>query len=423
MSLPAAPIGRPRLAAVGAAGAANISIAAVTFLNGLLMARLLGPAGRGAVFVMIAFPTAAAALAGSFVQPVLARRSAAGEQGPRVHGLAVLAALPLALASAAAAALLALGAGQALEPVQRWAVVAYSALWAPVSLATSNLLALDLGAARWRRYHLLRLAVFVAITAGLVVLFALGQADPIAVLAVSLAANVVVGLARLRLAWREGGFALTPWPRVRELYREARAFFASSAGAAALASADQLAAAWVLAPAQAGFYAVAQRSGGLLAPLASAVGLVEFSDAARGGGEQAGRGGRRRRLVMGLTLFALVLAPVVWVAIPALYGAPFAPARAAAVLALVAGLLAALAETREQGLEGAGRAQPVARARWIGATALALVAVPAGLRWGPAGVVAAGIAAHALRGGALALVPVAAGDQGSGAARDPARQA
>lgn len=383
-------------AAAGAVGATNVAVAAFTLVNGVIMARLLGPGGRGSLLAMMAFPTAAAALAGSFVQPALTRRSArsAGSLG-RLQALGLWAALPVAALAAVAAAAMVLAAGDRFDAGQRRAVLVFAIAWTPISLAILNLLALDLGRARWRRYNALRLLLYPAILAGLGALVWRGLRSPEHVLAVLLAANAVVLAARLWLAARDGGFAPVSAFDVRTLYRDGLPFLAASVAGAALVNADQLVAAVVLPPAQAGFYAVAQRSAALIVPMASAAGVVAFSSAARG--ESAAGVPWERGVSLGLAAAALALAPVVWYLLPVVFGRDFLPARGAAVLALLAGLAAALTELREQRLEGGGRPLAMVPGRVAGALTLAAVAVPAGARYGPIGVVAATVAAHSVR--------------------------
>jgi O-antigen/teichoic acid export membrane protein len=383
-------------AAAGAVGATNLGVAAFTLVNGVIMARMLGPGGRGALLAMMAFPTAAAALAGAFVQSALARRAAAPEP-PRAHlnALALWAALPAAGAGAALAAAMVIAAGDRFDPGQRRAVLLYALLWTPVSLAILNLLALDLGAARWRRYNGMRLLLYPVILIGLGVAAWQGTRAPAAVLAILLAANAAVLLARVRVAARDGGFARVAAADVRALYREALPFLSASAAGAALVNADQLVAALVLPPVEAGFYAVAQRAAALMAPLASAAGVVAFSGAARG--ESTAVTPWERGVSLMLAGAALALAPVVFYAVPVLFGRDFLPARGPAVLALLAGLVGALTELREQRLEGGGRPLSMVPGRVAGALALTAVAVPAGVRYGPAGVVAGTVAAHSVR--------------------------
>jgi O-antigen/teichoic acid export membrane protein len=383
-------------AAAGAVGATNLGVAALTLVNGVIMARLLGPGGRGALLAMMAFPTAAAALAGAFVQSALARRAAAeqAERG-RLNALALWAALPAAVAGALLAAVMVLAAGHRFDPAQRRAVLLYAALWTPVSLAILNLLALDLGAARWRRYNGMRLLLYPVILLGLAVVAWQGVRAPAGVLAVLLAANAVVLLARVRAAARDGGFGHVSARDVRALYREALPFLSASAAGAALVNADQLVAALVLPPVEAGYYAVAQRAAALMAPMASAAGVVAFSGAARG--EGAAGAPWERGVSLTLAAAALVLAPAVFLAVPVVFGRDFLPARGPAVLALLAGLVGALTELREQRLEGGGRPLSMVPGRLAGALTLTAVAVPAGARYGPAGVVAGTVAAHSVR--------------------------
>jgi O-antigen/teichoic acid export membrane protein len=387
---------RPAVAA-GAVGATNVAIAALTLVNGVLMARMLGPQGRGSLFAMLAFPTAAAALAGAFVQPALARRAAAGTRGAvPLEALALAAALPLGAVGALLAVLLLLVAGAQLEAGEKKAAAVFAVLWTPVSLAILNLLALDLGRARWRRYNALRALLYPVMLVGLTAMVLRGGASTAAVLGLLLLANAAVLAARATLAAREGRLGWATASEVRALYREALPFLGASVAGAALVNADQLVAAVVLGEAQAGFYAVAQRAGALLAPLASAAGVVAFSRAAQPSGIVPGPSWERRAGVA-LAGVALVLAPLVWYLVPVVFGRDFEPARGAAAAALAAGLAAAVTELREQRLEGGGLPLSNVPGRLAGALVLAAVAVPAGARYGPVGVVAGSLAGHSVR--------------------------
>ena len=396
------------LAPLAAAGATNVAITAFVLVNSVVMARLLGPAGRGAVFVVVAVSTAAAALVGSFAHPVLARRAASAlDPAPRLHGLCLLATVPLAVAAAAVTIALVLWGGLPLSSQEKGAAVIYALLWSPASLVVLAFQAADMGTARWRRYHALRMLPYPVILAGLLLCFASGRRTAAAALLVLLASMVAPMAARLWLAAREGGFDAPTPGDLRALYREGLPFLASSSGAAALAHADQMVAALVLRPAEAGLYAVAQRAGLMLTPLAMAAGVVGFSEAARGAPAPAAGEPRSGALVtLFIVVSAVVLAPAIYFAVPFLYGSAFAPARGAAVLALGGGLVAALAEVREQRLEGAGRPLRAVPGRFAGAAAMVLGALPAGLRFGPPGIVAGGALGQCVR--ALVLSRVAA---------------
>jgi O-antigen/teichoic acid export membrane protein len=387
------------LAALGATGATNAAITGCVLLNGVLMARLLGPAGRGAVFAIVAFSTAASALIGSFAHPVLARRAAAGEPTRELNGLCVMVMAPLAVAAALATVALVLWTGAPLSAEERRAGAVYAMLWTPASLVVLGFQAADIGTARWRRYNALRLLPYPIILAGLLACFASGLRTAAAALAVLLVSTLAPLLARVTIAWREGGFAASSPRELRALYQAGLPFLAAGGGAAALANADQVVAAMVLGHAEAGLYAVARSAGLVLAPLAMAAGVVGFSEAARGAAAADGGAWAGRARVF-LVACAAALAPAIWALVPVLYGGEFAPARGPALLALGAGVVAALAEMREQRLEGAGRPLRAVPGRLAGAAAMTLAAVPGGLRWGPLGVVAA----TALGQGVRALV-------------------
>ena len=384
------------LAALGAAGAANITIAALTLLNSVLMARLLGPEGRGSVFAMVAFPTAAAALFGSFAHPAIARRAAAGREAPRrLNGLVLHATLPLAAATAVLSAALIVLGGVQLDAHEKQAALLYAIAWAPAAVVLFHFQAADMGGARWGRYNVLRLLPYPLILAGLLACLASGRRDPDVILAILLASTLAPAAVRAWLAHRDGGFERVPARDLVALFREAVPFVAAGGGAAVLAHADQVVAAVALPAAGAGIYAVAQRARLLLAPLASAAGAVSFSHAARGRSADPPLGTARFPAV--LVAAWLVLLPAVWYLVPVFYGDAFAAARLPAMIALCAGLLAALADVREQRVEGAGDPLRVVPGRVAGALALAAAAVPAGLRYGSTGIAAACVLGQGVR--------------------------
>ena len=384
------------LAALGAAFAANGAIAALTLVNSVLMARLLGPEARGAVFAMVAFPTAAAALFGSFAHPAIARRAAGGrETQGRLNGLVLHATVPLALATALLSIALIVLGGVHLDAREKRAAILYAVPWAPAAVGLFNFQATDMGGARWTRYNVLRLVPYPVILVGLLACFGSGTRDTDVILAILLVSTLVPMAIRAWLAHRDGGFERVPARDLVALYRESVPFLAAGGGAAALAHADQVVAAAALPPAGAGIYAVAQRAGLLLAPLASAAGVVTFSHAARAGSADPIPGTARFPVV--LVVVWLLLLPAAWYLVPVLYGDAFAAARLPAAIALCAGLLAALADLREQRAEGAGDPLRVVPGRVAGAVTLAAAAVPAGLRYGAAGIAAACVLGQGVR--------------------------
>lgn len=389
---------------MGATGATNLAILALTLLNGVIVARLLGPEGRGALFALLAYPTVVAGAVGAFVQPALARRAAAGtsEAGARLGGLALLSALPLSLATLAIACPL-LWWAPWLDRGQRGAGLAYAVLWTPAGFALLNLLALDLGRARWRRYNALRFALYPLNLAGLLAAAATGHTQLGHVLAVYLGANLALLAARLAIGAREGGIRNVEPGGLAALYREARPYWLPSATTVFAGQLDQLLAAATLDHGSAGLYAVAQRAGGLTTPLGDAAGQVALADAAARSGtspaaDAVGELAPLRLTAAALAGLTLALGPLVWWLIPLLYGDAFAAARAPALVCLGGSAVLALAQSGEQRLEGAGRPGLALRSRAAGLAAMLGVTAPAGIGFGLWGLVAGAAVAQALRG-------------------------
>ena len=391
------------LGAMGAAGATNAAIAALTLVNGVIVARLLGPEGRGALFALLAYPTVVAGTLGAFVQPALARRAALRpDASPReLNGLCLWSAAPLALASGLLAAAILLGA-PGLTGAERAAGLVYAAGWTPANFLLMNLLALDLGRARWRRYNTLRFLLYPLILGCLLLTVVFGRTGVRDIVGVYLASNLALLGVRLGIAWREGGFGRPSRAGLAAFFREAAPFFAPGATTALSGQLDELVAAGALGHEARGLYAVAQRAGGLTAPLGAAAGQVAFADAAarqtHGSPEQARRELAPLRLTAAaLGVLAVCLAPAVWFLIPRLYGNAFAGARTPALFCLGGSALLALAQAGEQRLEGAGRPGLALRSRAAGVVALLALAVPAALVFGLHGLVAGVASAQALR--------------------------
>lgn len=396
------------LRALGAAGATNAAILAFTVVNSVLVARMLGPDGRGALFALLAYPTVVAGLAGGWVQPALSRRAARREMpDPALNTLCVAAAAPAAAVSLAlSAALLWLAPGLAAsERVAGWV---YAAVWTPANFVLLNLMALDLGRARWRRYNGLRFLLYPLNLAGLLAVVLAGGAHVEQVVGVYVASNVTLLAARLGIAAREGGFAVPGGQGLLSFYREAFPFAATNATTVLASQLDQLLAAGALDRASAGLYAVAQRAGGVTAPLGEAAAQVAFVDAA---GQRALSPAEAVQDLAALRVtaaavgaLAVALAPAVWILVPRLYGEPFAGARGPALLMLGASVMLALAQTGEQRLQGAGRPDLAMRSRGAGAIVLLAAGAPAAYAWGLRGLVAATLGAQAFRGVLLCRV-------------------
>jgi O-antigen/teichoic acid export membrane protein len=389
------------LRALGAAGATNAAILAFTVVNSVIVARMLGPEGRGALFALLAYPSVVAGLAGAWVQPALSRRAARREMPDRaINTLCVSAALPLAAGSLAISAALLLGA-PGLDGL-RFVGAVYAAAWTPANFVLLNLMALDLGRARWRRYNGLRLLLYPLNLAGLLGIALAGAGRLGWIVAVYVASNAALLGARLAIAAREGGFAVPGGRGLLAFYREAFPFAGTNATTVLAGQLDQILAAGALDHASAGLYAVAQRAGGVTAPLGEAAAQVAFVEAA--GRHAASRAEATRELTaLRLTAaavgaLAVALAPAVWLLVPRLYGAPFAGARGPALLMLGASVMLALAQTGEQRLQGVGRPDLAMRSRGAGALVLAVAGPPGAHAFGLRGLVAVTLAAQLFRG-------------------------
>jgi len=331
----------------------NIVIQACTVVQGILVARLLGP---GQFAAAILWPGLFAAMGGMGVSVALARRAG------RAHDLArvIRTGLVLTLLTGTVVAVLCAAAIPWLLPGNDTVVRNAAYVFVPfiifnqVSLA---MIAIDQGAGWFAQMNWTRLIVNPVYLLFVVVLWFTGVRDVGWFVIGLLIANAAVAFARVTLAVQRAPLPGQMEP-VNAVLHEALPYgFAGLLGALA-ASADKALLLYLLGTAQLGFYTVALTAASVVNSLAGAAGTVSFGMSAQVKDREGfDRVARMFRFTAWTWLLAgLGVAVIIPIVLPLLYGAVFRPAIWPAILLIPAAALTGQASILEESMRAQGRA-------------------------------------------------------------------
>jgi len=334
----------------------NIVIQACTVVQGILVARLLGPAGRGQFAAAILWPGLFAAMGGMGVSVALARRAG------RAHDLArvIRTGLALTLLTGTVVAVLCAAAIPWLLPGNDTVVRNAAYVFVPfiifnqVSLA---MIAIDQGAGWFAQMNWTRLIVNPVYLLFVVVLWFTGVRDVGWFVVGLLIANAAVAFARVTLAVQRAPLSGQMEP-VNAVLHEALPYGLAGLLGALAASADKALLLYLLGTAQLGFYTVALTAASVVNSLAGAAGTVSFGMSAQVKDREGfDRVARMFRFTAWTWLLAgLGVAVIIPIVLPLLYGAVFRPAIWPAILLIPAAALTGQASILEESMRAQGRA-------------------------------------------------------------------
>jgi len=374
----------------------NVVIQACTVVQGILVARLLGPVGRGQFAAAILWPGLFAAMGGMGVGVALARRAGRAADVTRVIRTGLL----LTLLTGTLTAVLCAAAIPWLLPGHDTIVRNAAYVFVPfiifnqVALA---MIAIDQGAGWFGQMNWTRLIVNPVYLLFVIFFWFAGIRSVGWFVIGLLIANAAVALARVGLAlWH----APIPGPMepVKTVFREALPYGFAGLLNPLTQSADKALLLYLLGTTQLGFYTVALTAASVVNSLAGAAGTVSFgmSTQAR---EREGfdRIARVFRFTAWTWLLAgLAVAVIIPVVLPLLYGAAFRPAIWPAIILIPAAALTGQASILEQAMRGQGRAFIGLEARAAGLLVMIAVGWLLAPVFGILGVVFAAIGSQAI---------------------------
>lgn len=356
----------------------SLAIQVLNVVTGVLLARALGPEGRGELVAVVLWPSVVAALGSLGVSEAVTFHAARG-----TLGLGALVGTTVALTAAQSALLVGIGAVaiplalSSHDPTVVDTAYLYLA-FVPLNLLTLGLLGVLNGLHRFRAFHTLRLLVIGASTVALISLWAAGELTVRNAAFAYLAANAatLVATAAAVARGRVGSLSVSR-PLLGELLRFGAKSHTSNVSALLNERLDQLVISIFLAPARLGLYVVAVTVTSLTTLIGSSVSLVALPTIARARDDE-----ERRRLACRLTRLTvvasvaitvplLVLAPTL---IELVFGAGFRSAGDAARVLLAAAILLSVSRVLGAVLKAANRPLDAGVAE-----ALSLVATTAAL--------------------------------------------
>ncbi len=345
---------------------ANAAFSAITLISGPILARALGPGGRGdlaAILVPLAWTPAVAVLGQDiFATREAARGRAVGTLLLSVGALLFAIGLLVALLGIPLSSLLA----QDRDVVRTYLLIGFATM--PVVLLCMLLIGVSTGLERWRLVIVARLVPICVTLVGLVALFVAGSLTVGSAAAVYISVSVgAILLVSPVLRHRRFRFDASV---VREGIPFGAKAWAGHVADLANARLDQLLMITLVAPRELGLYVVAANvgsfawviTGGISPPLLARISAGEVELAPRA----------LRTVLAVLAVLTVVVAGATPWLLDLLFGSDFADAAEPAWILLAAGLPFAGAEILKQTLNGIGRPGLPA----IGQAAALLVTVP-----------------------------------------------
>jgi O-antigen/teichoic acid export membrane protein len=335
--------------------ASSLVVQVCSLLAGVVVARLLGPTGRGQLAAAMLWPTCFAALGLVGVDVAIARRAGRGGDLPALSRTAVVVGAVTAGVSAAIAWLLIPqllpAQGRDLVPLAIGALVLI-----PINHIVMSMQAVELGAGRLGLYNASRAVLYPAYLFALAGMWVLQLRSVAWVIAAQLASNAVVlvllvGSRRKELI--QGRTLVEPLAVVREGLR----FGVVTIGNMVHQRIDQILLLWLLPVQDLGLYVVGLSAASVVGSAAGSMAVVCFTHAAQAGPSEGfpiiARDFRRAGILCaGAGLAAIPALPLV---LPLFYGQEFARSSHVAMTIVAGSVLAGMAQILDQALRGQGR--------------------------------------------------------------------
>lgn len=335
----------------------SIMLKGCTLAQSLILARLLGPEGRGEYAAIILWPTIIANI-GNLGTGLATTRAAAASRddvGPVARSSLLVSLLLSIVTTGIGLAMLPSLIPEGNSAITELAQL-YMILFVPAFIISANLAGIDQGQGNFRRLNFFRLLQSPVNVLLLIVLIVLAKIDLVYCLWALIASAWVVTLGRFFLLLREHPL----WGSISspvKLLRDGLPYALVNALGQFLHRGDRILLLWLLSERDLGLYAVAYSAASILANLAQSMGLVTLTITAQ---EKAGEGfSRVAQIFRGTVILSVVVGFVqvvaVYLLLPLLYGQEFADARLISVILAWGIILLGSASVLGQSMRGQGR--------------------------------------------------------------------
>lgn len=351
----------------------NIAIQLCTIVQGVLLARLLGPLGRGQFVAATLWPSVFAGVGGLGLTVAIARRSARAADPSRVFRTGVLLSLATGAVATLACAISLPWLMANVDEVSRstaWDFLPFIVL----NHVTLALVATDQGAARFTAFNLTRLILNPVYLVLLVALWLTHMTTVWWFVMSLLVANAVVAVLRVGFGvWQHR--VIGPLEPVREVAREALPFGAAGLISPLLQYADKALLLYVLDTEMLGLYTVALAAASVANSLALSASAFTFAISAQSNDPNVFDRVARVFRVSAWIWFTLGtgLAFALPFLFPIVYGPKFSDAIWPAIILIPAGAFAGQASVLEESMRAQGRAFIGLEARVAGMTVFLIV--------------------------------------------------
>ena len=360
----------------------SVIVQCFTIVQGIIIARLLGPLGRGQYAAVILWPNVFAAIGIFGTNIALARAAAKTDRYDQVIRTSILLALITASLSSIACYLLLPyllpQAEQQLLDLSRFFVI-----FIILNHLALNLIAVDQGAGNFKRFNFTRAVLYPVYVSFLIVMWATGVRQVKWAAIGLLVANLVVVLVRLGLVVKDmnlWGRLYSPIRAIKESIR----FGLVGAAMPLYMQADKAILLWLLGAENLGLYVVALSASAAIGSITNSAGMVSFTAAAqvqRGEGfEKIAKTFRMSALLW--LVFGGILAIAMPLLLPLVYGGEFASAVNPARLLIAGSAFAGLANLLDQSMRGQGRAFAGLEGRLAGIVVIAMLGMALSQPWG-----------------------------------------
>lgn len=342
---------------------------AFSFLTGVIVARELGPEGRGEFAVIILWPTVLAAAGNLGIRDALIYYQATGRFSQKALNTTAL--------------LLALGQSTLLVALG-WFLIPYLTVglgtgvgklcqyflaFIPLNLVSLYMLGLVRGRSSIHAFNGIRLSVSISYLCFLAILLFERAMSPTNVTFALLAANLVTALLALAFAMKQERIQRgIDFTLVGELFSYGIRNHLGSVSSMFNQRLDQMLMALILSPVELGWYVVAVSSSGLVSLVSRAVSVLTFPNVAAAHDQEA-RGKLvslySRTNVTGTLLIGMMLIVLLPFAIPLVYTQSFSQSILPAEILVGGTMLLAFGEILKASFQGAGRPIILAKAEII----------------------------------------------------------
>jgi O-antigen/teichoic acid export membrane protein len=366
--------------------ATSLFIQVCTILQGALLARLLGPQGRGELAAIQLWPGIFASIGLLGINMALTRRAGkTNDTAPLIKS-----ALYISCITGICTAMICMFFLPYLIPAEMRKILPVATiflLYIPLNHMALNLLGIDQGAGDFKLFNFTRAQIYPVFFAGLILTWFFAENKLLWVVISLLAGNLTVAATRIILKWSALRQQIKPVSS-RLLLREGLPYQITTIFSLFSQYIDQILLLWLLTPSELGLYVVARSSSSVIASLPASLGIVSLSEAARldksNGFYPLARMIRRGGILSGV--LALLFVPFLPYLIPLVYGNKFNNATPVALILLLGIVCSGLSNIIEQSLLGHGKPLYGITAKAAGIIAI-LVAGSVGAHfWGLVGI-------------------------------------